>query len=182
MNSDSSSKGTARSSGRRKSICRWRRSSRNLLPNGNMVIQGSQEIRVNNELRILNVAGVVRPRDITHMNTIPMTKSPRREFPTAAAGGKAKCNSHLGDNRSSIPLHHSRRGLEDEQLCRRRSFAAERSFDCRTDRCCCRADAHCGRWWMVSGRTAWPGGTGVQASWMHRNKPPRRCLREASCR
>ena len=39
-----------------------------------MVIQGSQEIRVNNELRIFNVAGVVRPRDITGNNTISYDK------------------------------------------------------------------------------------------------------------
>ncbi len=41
-----------------------------LLPDGNMLISGSQEMRVNDELRIVNVAGVVRPRDITKENTI----------------------------------------------------------------------------------------------------------------
>lgn len=41
------------------------------LPNGNLLIRGSQEIRVNAELRILNIAGIVRPTDISPTNTVP---------------------------------------------------------------------------------------------------------------
>ncbi len=41
-----------------------------VLPNGNLAIEGSQEVRVNFEKRILNVAGVIRPQDVSINNTV----------------------------------------------------------------------------------------------------------------
>ncbi len=45
-----------------------------ILPNGNMVIQGRQEVRVNFEKRVLELAGVIRPEDVTVENSIPYEK------------------------------------------------------------------------------------------------------------
>lgn len=45
-----------------------------VLPNGNLVVQGRQEVRVNFEKRILEIAGVIRPQDVSIENSIPYDK------------------------------------------------------------------------------------------------------------
>ena len=45
-----------------------------VLPDGNLIVSGSQEIRVNYEMRLLNIAGIVRPRDLSKDNTISYDK------------------------------------------------------------------------------------------------------------
>jgi flagellar L-ring protein precursor FlgH len=45
-----------------------------VMPNGNLMISGSQEVRVNFEMRQLQIAGIVRPRDISSNNLISYDK------------------------------------------------------------------------------------------------------------
>jgi flagellar L-ring protein precursor FlgH len=45
-----------------------------VLPNGHFVIYGSQEVRLNFDLRDLQIAGVIRPEDISRRNEITYDK------------------------------------------------------------------------------------------------------------
>ncbi len=45
-----------------------------ILPNGNLVIHGLQETQINSEVRELQIAGIIRPQDITSDNIISYEK------------------------------------------------------------------------------------------------------------
>ncbi|MBX6322126.1 MAG: flagellar basal body L-ring protein FlgH [Rhodospirillaceae bacterium] len=74
LNSDGSSKGTGAIKRRETISLRIAATITQVLPNGNFVIDGRQEVRVNNEIRELQVAGVIRPEDITAINTVSYDK------------------------------------------------------------------------------------------------------------
>ncbi|MEM5494511.1 flagellar basal body L-ring protein FlgH [Hoeflea sp. AS16] len=72
--SDTSTKGSGTTERSEKLQLRVAAVVTGILQNGNLVISGSQEVRVNQELRILNVAGIVRPLDVDHNNTVAYDK------------------------------------------------------------------------------------------------------------
>ncbi|MFO1105077.1 MAG: flagellar basal body L-ring protein FlgH [Amaricoccus sp.] len=71
MSGDSSYKGNGKTQRNEKLKLRIAATVVEVLPNGDLVIQGDQEVRLNYELRDLQVAGIVRPEDISRYNEIP---------------------------------------------------------------------------------------------------------------
>lgn len=73
---DSTSESQGRGSIKRKENIKLRVAATvtQVLPNGNLVVQGRQEIRVNYEVRELQLAGILRPQDISSTNTVPLEK------------------------------------------------------------------------------------------------------------
>ena len=51
-----------------------------VLPNGNLVVQGDKEIMVNSEKQIITVRGIVRPDDLSAVNSVPSDRVARMEI------------------------------------------------------------------------------------------------------
>jgi flagellar L-ring protein precursor FlgH len=51
-----------------------------VLPNGNLVIQGQKEIAVNSEKQVITVRGIIRPDDLSPLNSIPSDRVARMEI------------------------------------------------------------------------------------------------------
>lgn len=74
LDSDSTSRGSGSTEREEEVRMKLAATVTQILPNGNMVIQGRQEVRVNFEKRVLELAGVIRPQDITTENAISYDK------------------------------------------------------------------------------------------------------------
>ena len=74
LNSNSASAGAGTTDRSEEITLRVAATVTDVLPNGHLVIYGSQELRVNFELRDLQLAGVVRPEDISRRNEITLDK------------------------------------------------------------------------------------------------------------
>jgi len=51
-----------------------------VLPNGNLVIQGQKEIAVNSEKQVITLRGIIRPDDLSPVNSIPSDRVARMEI------------------------------------------------------------------------------------------------------
>jgi flagellar L-ring protein precursor FlgH len=51
-----------------------------VLPNGNLVVKGQKEISVNSEKQVITVQGIVRPDDLSPVNSVPSDRVARMEI------------------------------------------------------------------------------------------------------
>jgi flagellar L-ring protein precursor FlgH len=51
-----------------------------VLPNGNLVVKGQKEISVNSEKQVITVQGIVRPDDLSPVNSVPSNRVARMEI------------------------------------------------------------------------------------------------------
>jgi flagellar L-ring protein FlgH len=51
-----------------------------VLPNGNLVVQGEKAILVNSEKQIITLRGIIRPDDLSPINSVPSDRVARMEI------------------------------------------------------------------------------------------------------
>jgi flagellar L-ring protein precursor FlgH len=51
-----------------------------VLPNGNLVVKGQKEISVNSEKQVITLRGIVRPDDLSPVNSVPSDRVARMEI------------------------------------------------------------------------------------------------------
>jgi flagellar L-ring protein FlgH len=51
-----------------------------VLPNGNLVVKGEKEITVNSEKQVITIRGIVRPEDLSPVNSVPSNNVARMEI------------------------------------------------------------------------------------------------------
>ena len=51
-----------------------------VLPNGNLIVKGRKEISVNSEKQVITVQGIVRPDDLSPVNSVPSDRVARMEI------------------------------------------------------------------------------------------------------
>lgn len=57
-----------------------------VLPNGNLVVQGEKEILVNSERQLITIRGIVRPEDLSPVNSVPSDRVARMEIQVNGKG------------------------------------------------------------------------------------------------
>ena len=57
-----------------------------LLPNGNLVVRGQKDITVNGEKQVITVQGIVRPDDLSPVNSVPSNDIARMEIQVNGKG------------------------------------------------------------------------------------------------
>jgi flagellar L-ring protein precursor FlgH len=64
-----------------------------VLPGGNLVVQGEKWIGINQGDEYIRLSGIVRPEDVTTLNTVPSTKVADARISYGANGAVAEANS-----------------------------------------------------------------------------------------
>jgi flagellar L-ring protein precursor FlgH len=57
-----------------------------VLPNGNLVVKGQKDITINGEKQVITIQGIVRPEDLSPVNSVPSNSVARMEIQVNGKG------------------------------------------------------------------------------------------------